>query len=376
MKHSLIGGNAAARPAHAARWWFDLCTWVRRARHTLAAACMAGLLLPARSPVAAQQQGAEKPEARAGAGRINLAVPTWGGMQVWLDELVLHDWRIQRNMLTGHYRLLDGDDRRHAWGSFEECRARLTRLAAERHIEPMHGRVVVVLHGLFRTRSSMKKLVRYLRDEGKLQVVEVSCPTMLGSVADHAKSLDRVLRHLDQVERIDFVAHSLGNLIIRRWLAEVREQSPEGESPAEARVERIVMLAPPNQGAELAEKIIPVDLGQKKFGAVVNELAFSWDALEAKLATPRCEFGILAGGRGDDKGYNPLIAGDDDMVVAVASTRLAGARDFRLVPVWHTFMMNDERIQRYTLEFLSHGYFESEAERQPIEEREEAPAKR
>ncbi|MGQ9575532.1 MAG: hypothetical protein ACUVUC_09450 [Thermoguttaceae bacterium] len=35
-------------------------------------------------------------------------MPTLGGKQFWADELLFHQWRIQRNVLTGHCRLLVG----------------------------------------------------------------------------------------------------------------------------------------------------------------------------------------------------------------------------------------------------------------------------
>jgi hypothetical protein len=87
-------------------------------------------------------------------------------------------------------------------------------------------------------------------------------------------------------------------------------------------------------------------------------MASGWKELEPKLATPQFDFGILAGGRGDGRGYNPLISGDDDAVVTVESTRLAGARDFRVLP--------DAKVQEYTVRFLNEGHFESEGARQPI----------
>ena len=98
-----------------------------------------------------------------------------------------------------------------------------------------------------------------------------------------------------------------------------------------------------------------------------KELATGWEGLEPKLATPKFEFGMLAGGKGDGKGYNPLIPGDDDAVITVESTRLAGARDFRVLPVMHTFFMNDKRVQELTVRFLEHGHFESEENRQPVD---------
>ena len=95
-------------------------------------------------------------------------------------------------------------------------------------------------------------------------------------------------------------------------------------------------------------------------------LARQWKALEEKLATPACEFGILAGGRGTAKGYNPWLGQDNDMVVSVESTRLPGATDFAVLPVLHTLMMDDATVQQYTLNFLRHGYFVAPDERHPI----------
>ena len=72
---------------------------------------------------------------------------------------------------------------------------------------------------------------------------------------------------------------------------------------------------------------------------------------------PPCDFGIVAGGRGDDTGYSFLLAGDDDAVVRVEETRLEGADDFLLLPVRHAAMMKSETVQRATAEFLRSGRF-------------------
>jgi hypothetical protein len=102
-------------------------------------------------------------------------------------------------------------------------------------------------------------------------------------------------------------------------------------------------------------------------GPAAEALASKWETLAPKLATPHFEFGVLAGGKGDGKGYNPLLPGDDDGVITVDSTRLPGARDFRLVPVLHSFFMNDKRVHEYANRFFEHGHFESAESRQPIE---------
>ena len=42
-----------------------------------------------------------------------------------------------------------------------------------------------------------------------------------------------------------------------------------------------------------------------------------------------------SGGLGNNVGMNPLLPGDDDGLVTVQSTRLAGAADFLVLPVVH-----------------------------------------
>src|SRR5687767_9210321 len=54
-------------------------------------------------------------------GVLNVSSPTFGGKQFWNDELVFHDWRVQRNVISGHCRLLDDQNVRRAWGEFDEC---------------------------------------------------------------------------------------------------------------------------------------------------------------------------------------------------------------------------------------------------------------
>jgi hypothetical protein len=50
----------------------------------------------------------------------------------------------------------------------------------------------------------------------------------------------------------------------------------------------------------------------------------------------------------------------------VEETKLAGAHDFIVLPVYHTFLMDDERVQQHTLNFLNHGYFVSAYQRKSI----------
>lgn len=292
------------------------------------------------------------------------AFPTMGGKQLWADRVVLHQWRIQRHALTGQHRLLDPRNRRHARGTLEACQQRLDEIRHERSIPAMRGEAVVVLHGLFRSRASMQPLCRYLRQAGSWHVLNVGYPTTRGSIADHAATLAHVLQSLDEVGPVHFVAHSMGNLVIRRWWS---DRAAEARGPSELdRVGRWVMLGPPNQGALLARRLVPLDVTGRIVGKAAQQLATDGLDLQAHLAIPGCCFGILAGGTSKQCGTNPLVPGDDDGMVGVQETRLPGAHDFRVLPVWHMTMMNNPTVRQYTVRFLRHGHFESKDRRLPI----------
>jgi hypothetical protein len=291
---------------------------------------------------------------------------TAGGKQFWADVWFFHEYRIQCHALDHHYRLLDGANNRLASGTFDACRDKLDEIRKAKALPAMEGKALILLHGLFRTRSAMTALCNCINAKGSYKTFCMGYPTTRGSVDSHARSLDSVVRSLEGMSEINFVAHSLGNLVVRHWLNNLNQEKrglPKGQSFG-----RMVMLTPPNRQPEIATKLIRGALANFVAGPAAKELATGWEGLETKLATPTFEFGVLAGGRGDDKGFNPLIAGDDDGVITVESTRLAGARDFRVLPVLHTFFMDDQRAQEMTLRFLDKGHFESDETRQPIAE--------
>lgn len=300
-----------------------------------------------------------------GAPRPNIPSPTLGGKQFWADELLFYQWRIQRNALTDHYRLLDEDNVRRAWGTFEECHTVLETMKQRENLPPMKGKVVILLHGLGRTRAAMSGMASYLEKTGDYTVLRFSYPSGMAEIEEHAKSFDRVLSHLEGVDEIYLVAHSLGNIVIRRYFHD--RQHDKNTPDFDRRIRRVVMLAPPNHGSRLAQMICENELAGSLIGKPGHELAENWTELSKTLATPPCEFAVIAGGKSDDKGYNPLLPGDDDMVVTVAETRLQGARDFLLVPAIHTLIVDDKMVREATLSFLNSGYLVARDRCQPIE---------
>lgn len=305
------------------------------------------------------------PSATDSAGLVNVAAATAGGKQLWTDELIYSGWRVQRHALTGHCRLLDQRDLRMAWGDFAHCRQTLEEAKRRGDLPLMRGRVVIALHGVIRTRASMAGLCEFLEKNGGYSTLNMSYASTRGDLNQHASALALVIQHLDDdVTEINLIGHSLGNLVIRRYLAECYA-GRNGQAP-DRRLNRIVMLAPPNNGAQFAEFFKDNSVVKWIWGDSVQQIAAGPEALQRQLAVPRCQFGILAGGRGTGTGGNWWLDGDDDMVVSVEETKLPGARDFAVVPDYHGKLMNDDTARQYVLSFLQRGYFISEAQRQPL----------
>jgi len=295
----------------------------------------------------------------------NFPTATLGGQMYWSDELVHHHWRIQQNVLTGHYRLLDDRNFRRAWGTFDECRLVFDDLKRREMLLPVKGRVLITLHGLIRSRDQMEGIGKHLEEQGEFTLINVGYASTRRSLDDHAQSLARVIDNLDGATEIDFVCHSLGNLVVRRYLGEASQ--PEPKWKPDSRIKRMVMLGPPNNGAHFAQLFKDNMLYGAVTGPSGKQLANSWDEAQKLLAVPPIEFGILAGGQGKSIPNNPLVPGDDDWLVSIEETRLPGARDFRVVPCLHGDLMGDAHVRECTLCFLKHGYFTAEGERHPIE---------
>jgi pimeloyl-ACP methyl ester carboxylesterase len=268
----------------------------------------------------------------------------------WSDLVVRHDWRLQRRPSDGRCRILDPSDSTIREGTAEECRAAFARLEAEGTVPLVDGPTVLVLHGLGEGRSSMRPLAEHLRGSLDATVLLFGYASTHADIEAHGRALDAVVTALPASGRISFVGHSLGNLVVRRWMALADHDDLE-------RVDRMVMLGPPNKGSELARQVAGVRFLAGLAEGAARDLVVDWHKVAPQLAVPPCEFGIVAGGRGDSRGFSPLLEGDDDAVVRVEETRLDGADDFLLLPVHHAAMLRDPKVQQATESFLKSGRF-------------------
>jgi pimeloyl-ACP methyl ester carboxylesterase len=276
-------------------------------------------------------------------------LPTLGGLQFWADLVYRQGYRIQQNVFTGHHRLLNPANRRVASGTLADCRRSLDALRQSTGLQPDTGHAVIYLHGIGRTSRCFRPILKAMPRDGFTHI-PFEYPSTRVPLETCAEYLHSLISSLTDVSRISFVVHSMGGLVVRRYLQD--HQDP--------RLFRVVMMGTPNQGAELAARLKRWTLFRAIFGPAGQELAADPAGIVAALPIPQFEFGIIAGGRGDDRGFNPLLPGDNDGTVTVASTRLDGSRDFLRVPRMHSFLMQDLTVIAAVQNFLNHGRFGAE----------------
>lgn len=307
----------------------------------------------------------EKPKSSDKTWRINLKLKTLGGQQFWTDLRHASGWRIQRNEVSGHHRLLDSENYRIAAGTYERCESALEEALTAGDAKVHEGKVVIVLHGLIRSRRSMSKMAKHLEKSG-YEVINVEYASTRKEVAVHAKALESIVEHLgSKVTEIHFVAHSMGNLVIRHYLADT--ESATGKQ-GDSRIGRIVMIGPPNQGSRMARILKNNFLFTSIAGASGVQLSTRWEDLESRLATPVMEFGIVAGAQSEERKRwsNFVLDGPDDFTVSFEETRLPGATDTLTMPLLHSTMMKQPAVLKATESFLRNGFFISKAKKTPI----------
>ncbi len=213
-------------------------------------------------------------------------------------------------------------------------------------VPPADTATVVLLHGLGRSEWSMRRMAGRLREAG-YRVVNLGYPSTdhtIGTLADTMAA--ELARCCAEADTVHFVTHSLGGILVRVWAARAEPEN----------LGRVVMLSPPNQGSDVADRI-PDRLLRLVMGPASVQLGTDSADLPVHLPPVDFELGIIAG----DASINPLyswwLPGEDDGVVAVESTWVEGADDFLVLPYTHTFIMYRGRVIEEVLSFLRTGQF-------------------
>lgn len=176
---------------------------------------------------------------------------------------------------------------------------------------------VVLVHGALRSRLGLLPTAVVLARHG-LHARTFGYSTRRGSLWDHGRALASFLDAWLGTRRppvIGFLTHSMGGLVVRAYL--------QLHATRHADRQRVVMLSPPNRGAALAEQRKGETLARFLYGDALAQLQ---PEVVGRLAAPPASASVLvlAGARGDGRGYNRRLVGEDDGLVAVGEMGLPG----------------------------------------------------
>lgn len=211
---------------------------------------------------------------------------------------------------------------------------------------------VLLIHGLARTARSLGPMGLALRSAG-YRVEPLAYP----STKAPPEALVHLIAQRFAAGRrpegpVHAVAHSMGGLILRDWLA--RQEVPG--------FGRAVLLGPPNHGSEIVDRLGGDPTLGPAFRALNGPAGLAlgtgpgdWPAL---LPPPRHPMGVIAGTASVSPWFSALLPGPGDGKVTVESTRMDGMADHICLPVSHTWMMMQPRVIRQVVWFLREGRFQ------------------
>ncbi|MEZ4451712.1 MAG: hypothetical protein R3B09_19755 [Nannocystaceae bacterium] len=206
---------------------------------------------------------------------------------------------------------------------------------------------VVLIHGALRSRAGLWPTAWYLRRFG-LDARPFGYDTRGATLAEHGASLERFVEAWQAerpFRRIGILTHSMGGLVARAYLA-------RPSAVAQCDEQRLVMLAPPNQGAWLAAKMRGFRPFHWLYGAAAEELQPE-RASRLPPPPPSARVLILAGGalRGD-VGLLSRIPGNNDGLVRLAETALPGIEPV-LVGGSHSVLQWRREVLKRAIDFLA-----------------------
>jgi len=206
---------------------------------------------------------------------------------------------------------------------------------------------VILLHGIARTSRSLRKLETALQGAG--------FATLNLDYASRKKPIETLAVDIHpQIARfekscggpIHFVAHSMGGLLARLYIATFRP----------AQLARVVMLGTPNGGSEVADLLKRLVPYRAFYGPAGQQL--STDRAPALTSSPDYPVGVIAGSAASIPIASTFILPrPNDGRVSVESSKLEGMTDHVVVRASHTGLPGHRIAIAQTIAFLCTGRF-------------------
>lgn len=216
--------------------------------------------------------------------------------------------------------------------------------------EKAEKETVIILHGIARSSAHMAELAEYLSKQG-YDTHNIDYPSTKYPIEELAEKTEKRIADIaDEAQTLHFVGHSMGGLLIRALLH--RRKYPN--------LGRVVQLAPPNKGSEVADFMLKYASGLYGyfFGPAGAQLGTDLSRHPDLFGEVYYAPGVIAGDATFDPFSSYIIPGPDDGKVAVERTKIEGMADHITVHASHIFFPGNNGVMRQTAYFLREGIFD------------------
>lgn len=209
---------------------------------------------------------------------------------------------------------------------------------------------VILIHGYFRNYKDMidlKKNLEILGYEGILINLPLTFKNIEYATSIFEEKVNKIISNLKKDEKISFVGHSTGGLVIRLFLSNTKYIN---------KINRCILIATPNEGSQLA------DIASKLSRIFIN-IFKTLRSLKCKnvekldlIHRDKIEIGAIAGKR-SNLILGKLIKKDNDGRVEVSSVVYEGLKDFIIIPYNHIEIHHKFKVAKLVDNFLKNGSF-------------------
>ena len=155
---------------------------------------------------------------------------------------------------------------------------------------------------------------------------------------------------IDKKRKIHFVGYSMGG-VLARYIVENNKFKNLG---------KVVVIASPSQGSEVASVLTETTLYKSIFGPAICDLKKDSEFLSKMKNNVNYELGVLAGNRSMNLITSFFVLSEEnDGLISVESTKVSGMKDHKTLEATHNRIYKSHATSDYVVKFIQCGEFKS-----------------